>query len=375
MTRHTDSIDEKWMKKALKLAGKGRGYASPNPMVGCVIVDRQGNQIGQGYHQKYGEAHAEANALKSVRDKKMLEGATVYVTLEPCSHHGKTPPCAETLCMFSIDRVVCAMKDPNPRVQGQGFKILQEKGIRVDVGILQKEAEILNEAFIFFMKYKKPYVILKMAQTLDGYVAASDGNSKWITDKNSRQTVHVWRSTYDAVMIGSNTAVADNPHLTVRHVKGRQPYRVVIDGNLSLPKNLNLFTDQHEEKTIVITHDKEKYNKHADPMLSILQANYFRGKTLLVSKENGHSDLSQAIKMLGEMNITSILVEGGGQLSSALIEQNLVDKIQVFIAPKILGAGTKAVNGLSIGRMEDVLQLNRSRWEKSGEDILFTGYF
>ncbi|MEX0686337.1 MAG: bifunctional diaminohydroxyphosphoribosylaminopyrimidine deaminase/5-amino-6-(5-phosphoribosylamino)uracil reductase RibD [Balneolales bacterium] len=375
MIKQSEQNDRKWMKKALKLAVKGRGYASPNPLVGCVIVSKQGEQIGQGFHAKYGESHAEINALKSVKNKELLDGATVYLNLEPCSHHGKTPPCAETLCLFPIHRVVCAMTDPNPKVQGRGFQLLREKGIKVDVGILKKEAEVLNESFTFYMRFGKPFVILKIAQTLDGYLAAQDGNSKWITDITSRKKVHQWRSTYDAVLIGSNTAVTDNPHLTVRQVKGRQPYRVVIDGDLTLPKNLNLFTDQHEEKTIVITHNKEKHEKEADPMLSLLQTNYFRGKTLLVSQVGGHSDLDQAIKKLGELQITSILVEGGGNLTTTLIEQNLVDKIHVFIAPKILGSGTKVIQGLGIERMEEVLQLRDISWEKSGKDILFTGYF
>lgn len=367
--------DEKWMKKALKLAAKAKGFTTPNPLVGCVIVSDNGKQIGQGYHEKYGEAHAEINALKSVKDTNKLEGATVYVTLEPCSHHGKTPPCAETLCAFPVSRVVCAMVDPNPNVQGRGISLLRERGISVDTGVLEKEARELNEAFIFFMKYKKPFVILKMAQTLDGYIAAPDGNSKWITGDDSRKKVHEWRSTYDAVMIGRNTALTDNPSLTVRHIKGRQPTRIVIDGDLSLPKNLNLFTDLYEDKTIIITHHKEKFKKHADPMLSILQPNYFRGKTLLVSRVNGHSDLDQAISKLGEMNITSILVEAGSDLAGALISQNLVDKIHLFIAPKILGGGTRSASGLGIDRMEEVLHLKNTTWTKFGEDMLFTGYF
>ncbi|MEX1122791.1 MAG: bifunctional diaminohydroxyphosphoribosylaminopyrimidine deaminase/5-amino-6-(5-phosphoribosylamino)uracil reductase RibD, partial [Balneolales bacterium] len=332
MAEQSAKYDEKWMKKALNLAVKGKGYASPNPLVGCVIVSKNNEMIGRGFHRKYGEAHAEINALKSVKDKNKLEGATVYVTLEPCSHHGKTPPCAVTLCTFPIGRVVCAMEDPNPKVQGRGVKLLKQRGIIVDTGVLEDEAKKLNEAFIFFMKYKKPYIILKMAQTLDGYIAAPDGNSQWITSANSRRKVHEWRSTYDAVMIGRNTALTDNPHLTVRHVKGRQPYRIVIDGDYSLPKDLNLFTDQHEEKTIVVTHDKQKYDENADPMLNILKTNYFRGHTLLVSKEGGHSDLHQAIDKLGHLQITSILVEAGSDLATALISQNLVDKIHLFIA-------------------------------------------
>lgn len=373
-TRFSDN-DRSFMKKALRLAEKGAGYVSPNPMVGCIIVSADGKVIGKGYHERYGKAHAEINAVESVRDHAALKGATLYVTLEPCSHQGKTPPCAVALSKLPLKRVVVAMIDPNPAVSGRGLTILEQAGIQTETGLLEDEALKLNEAFIHYIRYNKPFVTLKIAQTLDGYIAAPDGNSEWISGEESRRLVHVWRSRYDAVLVGRNTALLDNPRLTVRLTEGRQPKRIVIDGPLSLPRNLNLFTDQFEEKTIVITHNREKYNETADPMLKMLQPDYFRGETHLVARLNGHCDLDHAFDLLAESGISSILVEGGRDLSSALIAGNMVDKLHVFIAPKLLGGGTRSVMNLGIDRMQEVMALHNTSWEQSGSDILFTGYF
>jgi diaminohydroxyphosphoribosylaminopyrimidine deaminase / 5-amino-6-(5-phosphoribosylamino)uracil reductase len=209
------------MRKALRLARKGAGYVSPNPLVGCVIVSEDGRLIGKGYHERFGKAHAEINALDSVKDKNALNGATVYVTLEPCEHHGKTPPCAVTLSKLPLKRVIAGMIDPNPVVSGKGMKILEQAGITTAAGLLEDEAAHMNEAFIHYIRYQKPFVTLKIAQTLDGYIAAPDGNPKWISSEASRTRVHEWRSRYDAVLVGRNTALLDNPRLTVRLAKGR----------------------------------------------------------------------------------------------------------------------------------------------------------
>lgn len=363
------------MKRALRLADKGKGYVAPNPLVGCVIVSKEGDKIGEGFHERFGEAHAEINALKSVSEPADLVDATVYVTLEPCSHHGKTPPCAIALSKTPVKRVVVSMVDPNPAVNGKGIEILRRAGKQVDTGLLSEEAERLNEFFIYFQKYHKPFVTLKIAQTLDGYIAAPSGESRWITGEEARKRVHQWRSEYDAVMIGRNTALLDNPRLTVRQVEGRQPYRIVIDGNLSLPRELDLFTDQHEEKTIVITHNKEKAGESVDPMLKLLEPNYFRGQTILVSEVDGHSDLDQALGQLAEIPITSILVEAGSRLASTMIKNNLVDKLELFVAPKLLGGGTRSVLGLGIDRIDEIVTFRKTHWEPVGSDLLFTGYF
>lgn len=366
--------DRKWMKKALKLAEKGKGYVSPNPLVGSVIVSKEGDLIGSGYHEKFGGPHAEINALNSIKDRTNLIDATVYVTLEPCSHQGKTPPCAVELAKMPIKRVVIGMVDPNPVVNGKGIEILRKAGKRVESGLLEKESEKLNESFIHYHKFRKPFITLKIAQTLDGYIAAPDGDSKWITGQAARTLVHKWRSENDAVMVGRNTALLDNPRLTVRHVEGRQPYRIVIDGNYRLPRELNLFSDQYEQRTIIITHNKDRVKDIADPMLSILQPNYFRGHTILVSEVDGHSDLEQALDKLAEMEIASVLIEAGSSLASALIKQNLVDKLQLFIAPKLLGGGTRSVLGVGIQRMSEIIEFKNVAWGKVGEDMLFTGY-
>lgn len=367
--------DRRWMQLALEIAERGAGYVSPNPMVGCVIVDSEGNKIGQGYHERYGQAHAEVNAVESVKDTSLLKNATVYVTMEPCAHEGKTPPCADMLAGLPIRRVVVAMQDPTAKVNGKGIKKLRNNDIQVDVGLLKEEAEQLNEFFLHYENYNRPFVTLKIAQTLDGYIAAPDGSSEWITGEASRKRVHEWRSRYDAVMVGRNTALLDNPRLTVRHVEGRQPRRIVIDGKLELPKDLNLFTDQYEEKTIILTHNKEKFENEADPMLSMLQSDYFRGSTLLLPEKDGHTDLNEGLKKLAsEHRVTSILVEAGQNLASALLRERLVDKVACFIAPKMLGGGTRSVMGMGINRMKEILNLRDTNWEQVDEDMLFTGY-
>lgn len=363
------------MAHALKLARKGAGYVAPNPMVGCVIISSKGDLIGEGYHQKFGKEHAEVNAVSSVEDTALLNDATLYVSLEPCSFHGKTPPCAHMLSRLPLKRVVIAMKDPNPKVDGDGILHLKNAGIEVDMGVMKQEAEQLNEFFIHHQTYGRPFITLKVAQTADGYVAAADGKSQWITGKPARKMVHRWRAEYDAVMVGRNTAMADNPSLTVRHVSGPQPKRIVIDGPYELPKNLKLFSDKFEEKTYILTWNREASATDADPMLRMMQQNYFRGEVLQVSKLDGHIDLREGFKLLGEKGITSVLVEGGQQLSSALVRQGLVDKLELFIAPKILGAGTRSFIDIGVNKMNEITDLKDVEWNRIGNDILLTGYF
>lgn len=370
-----NQADQKWMALALEIAERGAGYVAPNPMVGCVIVSKEGKKLGQGFHERYGQAHAEVNAIRSVKDESKLKGATVYVTLEPCSHHGQTPPCCEMLAEYDLERVVIAMKDPSEKVNGKGTDFLREEGIQVETGLMREEAERLNEFFLHYHRVGSPFVTLKIAQTLDGYIAARDGDSQWISSAESREKVHGWRSRYDAVLVGRNTALHDNPRLTVRHVEGRQPQRIVLDGPLELPENLNLFTDQYEEKTILVTCNEAKMKGESDPMLKILETNYFRGHTLLVNEKDNHIDLDETFKKLARENITSVLVEAGQNLASALLREKLVDKIACFIAPKLLGGGTKSVAGLDILRMNEIIELKKMSWERVGKDMLLTGYF
>ena len=369
MSQKQDSI---WMQRALSLAEQGVGFVSPNPAVGCVIVSKEGNVIGEGYHERFGKEHAEVNAVRSVKDSSALKDATVYVTLEPCAHQGKTPSCANMLIKYPFKRVVIAMKDPHPETNGEGINILKEHGFEVSTGVLEKEARELNEKWLHYLELNRPFVTLKIAQTADGYIAAPNGDSKWISSNQSRELVHTWRSREDAVMVGRNTAMLDNPSLTVRLVDGRQPQRVVIDGPFELPRHLNLFSDQYEEKTTIITHNRKKSEAEADPMLKMLQQNYFRGNIIQVDEVEGHIRLKEALNKLADAGITSLLVEGGQQLSSALLRKRLVDRLQLFIAPKLLGGGTRSVINSGINRMEDIVPFREYEWTRVGPDMLLT---
>ena len=371
MKQQTDNL---FMKKALQLAEKGAGFVSPNPKVGCIIVNKDGKIIGKGYHEKYGEAHAEVNAVQSVKDKSELNGATVYVSLEPCSHHGKTPPCADLLASSPIKRVVISLKDPNPLVSGRGIQKLNDANIEVETGICEMEARIQNEFFLHYIQTGKPFVCLKIAQTIDGFSAAEDGSSQWITGKSARTLVHEWRTKYDAVLVGRNTALQDNPSLTVRHVNGRNPFRIVLDGPGNLPKNLRLFNDQFEEKTIHVL-GVPNFVDDINKMLATLSGEEFRGKTLVAGMKNGHIDLNEALVQLGKMGIASILVEAGPNLAAALIREKLVDKLACFIAPKMLGSGKRPIFDLGISAITQALDLKNVSWEKVGEDMLMMGDF
>lgn len=364
--------DRRMMQRALSLAQRGSGSVSPNPMVGCVIVSDSGQIVGEGYHERYGREHAEVNALKEVSDRTTLNGATLYVTLEPCSHHGKTPPCADLIADLPLDRIVVAMEDPNPKVSGAGIARLREAGKEVDVGLLEQEAEELNRFYIHHTEFGRPWVTLKIAQTADGYTAAPNGDSRWISCEESRRQVHRWRSEYDAVMVGRHTAELDNPSLTVRLTEGRQPRRVVIDGPFSLSRDLNLFSDELEEKTIVVTWNREKAESEADPMLKLMQSNFFRGTIRIVGQREGHTDLHQAMKAIGEEGVASLLVESGSALGSALLREDLVDQLELFIAPMLLGGGTRSITGLGVQRMEDIRSFRSFEWSRSGRDMRLT---
>ena len=343
------SVDTQWMTRALRLAEQGRGFVSPNPLVGCVIIDKEGEVIGEGAHLRYGDAHAEANALASVEDQASLQRATAYVTLEPCTHHGKTPPCATALAQSGIARVVIALQDPNPHVSGGGATWLQSQGIEVELGVCKAEAEEQNRAFLHWIETGLPYVQLKWAQTLDGYSADHEGNSQWISGKESRRLVHQWRSEMDAVLVGSSTVIADNPRLTVRHVEGRQPRRVILDSKGTLPSTSHVFQDEFSEKTIWITaHTAQTASSGpspVDPMLELLSSNPFSGTRISVEQDSqGHCSLRHVLRALAEHDITSVMVEAGPTLAASFLRENLVDQIDVFTAPILFGKGMKAVD-------------------------------
>jgi len=314
--------DKRFMQRAIQLAWNGLGHVSPNPMVGCVVVV-DGKIIGEGYHQKYGGPHAEVNAITSVEDKSQLRKATVYVTLEPCSHHGKTPPCADLLISHQVKRVVVAARDPNPLVNGNGIEKLRAAGIEVDSGLCEAEAKEENVRFNTVFLKKRPYIILKWAQTKDGFIARSDYSSKWISNPLSRQLVHKWRTEEDAILIGKNTAIYDNPRLTSRDWKGKDPLRIVLDRNKALDKSLNLFTD--EKPTLVYT--LQSPEKHNQTSWIQLHENHF---------------LEDLLTDLHERKIQSLIVEGGQATLQAFIDRGLWDEARVFIGNNVFKDGILA---------------------------------
>ncbi|OEK05848.1 bifunctional diaminohydroxyphosphoribosylaminopyrimidine deaminase/5-amino-6-(5-phosphoribosylamino)uracil reductase RibD [Roseivirga misakiensis] len=312
----------KYMRRALELAELGRGTTSPNPMVGCVIVHND-QIIGEGFTQPYGQAHAEVMAIRSVENEKILPEATAFVTLEPCSHHGKTPPCADLLISKGLKQVVIGTVDNNPLVGGQGIAKMKEAGIAVEVGILEEECRAMNIRFFTALEKKRPYVILKWAQTADGFVARDNFDSKWISGSASRALVHQWRAHEDAIMVGTNTAKYDNPRLNVRGWEGKDPVRVVIDKKLQLSKDLNLFDGQ--QPTLV-------YNELED----------HEATNLSYIKVDSSDYVNFILRDLNDRKIQSIIIEGGSGLLDSFINLNLWDEARVFTAPKTFTSGIKA---------------------------------
>ncbi len=351
--------DEFYMSRCIQLAQKGKGFVSPNPLVGCVIVSND-EIIGKGYHKKYGEAHAEVNAVNDAKKNgHSVKGSTVYVNLEPCTHLGKTPPCADLLISEKPAKVVIGIKDPYEKVNGKGIKKLRDSGIEVKVGVLKNESEDLNKFFIKIIKQKIPYVSLKIAQSIDGKIALNNFNSKWITGDASRKYVHQLRSEYDVVLIGKNTAKYDNPSLTVRDVRGRTPYRIVIDKDSSLPENLKLFTDGDRSKTFVLTGVSKK------SVTKIYNENMIR-----VKEKDQKLVLKDILKKLYSMNISSVLVEGGANLYSQFAKTELFDDIYLFIAPKIIGKGISSFNDFDISKLSEAKNLNIDYTKQFDKDLL-----
>jgi len=313
--------DQQFMQRAIALAQLGMGHTSPNPMVGCVIV-HEGKIIGEGYHMKFGGPHAEVNAVNNVEDKELLKESTVFVTLEPCSHFGKTPPCADMLVSYEVKKVVVCNMDPNPLVAGRGIERLRAAGIEVEVGVMKEEGEFLNRRFFTAFLKKRPYIILKWAQTADGFVARSNFDSKWISNQYSRQLVHKWRAEEDAIMVGTNTAKHDNPSLTVRDWHGRNPVRVVVDRELKLPAELNLFDGV--VKTICFTEQKAV------------------NKENLVYIQLPKITPAAILDQLVNHGIHSVIIEGGSHLLSSFIATGLWDEARVFQSKATFGNGIAA---------------------------------
>lgn len=359
------SYDEKYMRLAMQLAGNAIGRTSPNPLVGAVIV-KDNRVVGCGWHRKAGTPHAEVHALNQAGE--LAQGADVYVTLEPCAHYGKTPPCAKALVEAKVKNVYGGLLDVNPKVAGKGFKILEDAGIHVEYGFLQDELRKQNEVFFKWIEHKKPFIVLKAAMTLDGKIATATGQSKWITNETSRAYGYKLRDIYDGIMVGINTVIEDNPMLTARVDGGKNPIRIVVDSSLKIDINANVVQDK-SAKTIVATTDKADKDK-------ILKLQAQDVDVIVVDKdENDKVDIEKLLDILGQQNICSILVEGGATLSGSFVAKKLVDKVYFFIAPKIVG-GKEAktpVAGTGILNLQEALSLKDIQIEKLKEDIIIIG--
>jgi len=354
---------ELFMQKAIDLAKNGLGKVSPNPLVGAVIV-KDGKIISEGWHSRYGEAHAEIEAINNAIGAD-LSGAEIYINLEPCSHFGKTPPCVDEIIKNKFGKVIIAMEDPNPLVSGSGVKKLHENGIEVVTGIMEKEARHLNRFFIKHITEGMPYVILKVGQTIDGAIATAKGQSKWITSEESRKKVHQMRSEIDCVLIGKNTACSDNPSLTVREVNGRNPKRVILDTNLSILLDLKLLKQADRKNTIVCCSETAFKSRKANNL------RVTGVKVLPIPKsKDGHLDLNSVLEELStKMNFNSIMVEGGSNVFSAFIKENLVDELRVFIAPKIMGKAINTFNGMNINYLSEIIEMQLESVQQCGPDI------
>jgi diaminohydroxyphosphoribosylaminopyrimidine deaminase / 5-amino-6-(5-phosphoribosylamino)uracil reductase len=358
--------DIDFMKLALDLAATAKGKTNPNPLVGAVIV-KDGMIVGSGIHRKAGEPHAEVHAFQMSGDH--AKGATLYVTLEPCSHYGKTPPCAKLVKESGVRRVVIAMKDPNPLVAGRGIKMIEEAGIEVEVGVLEEEAKRLNERFIHNMIHHSPFVISKIAMTLDGKIAAHNGHSKWVTGEEARKQVHFLRDEVDGILVGIGTVLADDPQLTTRlpHV-GKNPVRIILDSELRTPIAANI-TDCSEAETWIFSSEQVDKAKVA--------ALEEKGVTVFFAqKDDKGLDLHQVMKQLFEKGITDVLVEGGSELNNSFLRAGLIHKYLIYMAPKILGGRNSLTpyTGNDVDSMEAAIPVRFDSTLHVGEDLLITAY-
>lgn len=353
--------DIDYMKKAISLAKRGEGFVNPNPMVGAVIV-KDNEIIGEGYHKIYGDLHAERNALANCI--KSPVDSTIYVTLEPCCHYGKTPPCTEAIIKSGIKKVVIGSFDPNPMVAGKGIQCLKKAGIEVVEGFMKEECDEINEVFFHYITKKIPYVVMKYAMTMDGKIATSTGESKWITGEKARKNVHELRHKYSGIMVGVGTVIKDNPMLNCRLDNMKNPIRIICDTNLRTPIESNIVTTSKEIETIIATSSNEE---------SLLKLYKDKGcRIVKVSKKDEVLDLKELMNKLGELNIDSILLEGGGTLNWSALNSGIVNKVQVYIAPKIFGGknAKTPVEGLGIKEISKEIKLKNKVIKNIGDDIL-----
>ena len=353
------------MEKALELAAMGIGKVNPNPLVGAVIV-KNGEIIGEGYHECYGEAHAERNAVKNAVEP--VEGSTIYVTLEPCAHYGKTPPCVDLIIEKKFKRVVIGMLDPNEKVSGKSIEKLKKHGIEVLVGVKEEECKKMNEIFIKYITSKIPFVVLKSGISLDGKIATYSGESKWITSEESREDAQNLRNRSSSIMVGVNTVVADDPELTCRINSEKKLIRIVLDSNLSIPLDSKLVKNKDKLTIVATTLNSNEEKKKSLRDLGV--------KVIEVSEKNNRVNLKELVKILGQEGIDSILIEGGGTLNFSALEENIVDKAIFYIAPKILGGenSKSCIAGIGFSKLDDAVNLKNLSYRKIGEDLVVEGY-
>jgi diaminohydroxyphosphoribosylaminopyrimidine deaminase/5-amino-6-(5-phosphoribosylamino)uracil reductase len=354
------------MKRALELAVKGIGMVNPNPMVGAVIV-KDNKVIGAGFHEKYGHAHAERNAVKNAVED--IEGATVYVTLEPCAHYGKTPPCVDLLIEKKVRKVVIGMLDPNPLVAGKSIKKLKENNIEVKVGVKEKECRKLNEVFIKYITTKKPFVIMKAGISIDGKIATSSGESKWITSERSRLHSHELRNRMSGIMVGINTVLSDDPSLTYRgEHKGKDPLRIIIDSTLKVPFESKVIKYNNNNTIVACVENTDLIKKEKLEKMGV--------KIIETKSKKGKVDLQEVVEKLGKEKIDSILLEGGGTLNFSALKEGIVDKVRFYIAPKIIGGenSKNSVSGQGFYNLDDCVNLKDMSYEQMGNEIVVEGY-
>ena len=359
---------ETYMKIAIAQAKKARGRVSPNPLVGAVVV-KKGEVVGLGYHRRAGSPHAEVNAL--VHAGKKARNADLFVTLEPCSHYGRTPPCVDTIIQNKVKNVIIGMTDPNPLVAGKGIARLKRAGIGVKTGVLEEECKKLNEVFVKYITRKTPFVILKVASTLDGNIATQTGDSRGITCRKSLCLVHQLRDQVDAIMVGIGTVKADNPLLTTRlkGKRGKDPIRIIVDSSLSISPRAKVFNPGSEADVIIATTNRAPFRKRK-------QLEQMGARVITVAPKAGGVDLKRLMRDLGKLEITSILLEGGTRLTTSALNEKIVDKIFFFYAPKILcGRSVHGITaGAGVGRIKQALKVRDLTVRKSGDDVLVEGY-
>lgn len=351
--------DTAMMRRALQLARRGRGRVSPNPMVGAVLV-RGDAVVGEGAHLKAGGPHAEARAFDQAGSR--ARDATLYVTLEPCAHVGRTPPCSQAVIATGIARVVCAMEDPDPRVQGRGLQALRAAGIQVEVGLLRNEAEALNAAYLKHRREGRPLVILKLGQTLDGRIATRTGASKWITGLRARTHAHRWRSWVDGIIVGAGTILADDPRLTVRHVRGRDPRPLVVDGKLRVSPGARVFSSPGAVLATTCV-DEAMVAPFHERGVEVWQ----------LEERGGRIGLGPLLTRAGASGMTSVILEGGAQLAANALRDRVVDQVMIYVAPMLLGEGIAGIADLGIVDLDQAIRLQNLAIRRLGEDVLLSG--